>query len=133
MAKKDKKLKIDPDIYLSMSEETLHDDLQGLPKDYYFLQQQRNIAHRKMKEKSLDKQKLRAEIFVAEKTSAAYDRAPSDKYVEAVIHDDEDYMGLKAEIIELESNWAKLDSIVKAIEIKAKLVQTLSSNIRYNQ
>jgi len=133
MAKKDKKIKIDPDKYLSMSEETLHEDLQGLPRDYYFLQQQRNLAYKKMKEKVLEKQKLRAEIFVAEKTSAAYDRAPSDKYVDAVIHDDEDYMNIKAEIIQLESNWAKLDSIVKAMEVKAKLVQTLSSNIRFNQ
>ena len=134
MAKKNKKtLTIDPDKYLSLSEETISDDIMAMPKDYYYLQQQRNLAHRKLKEESWEKQKLRAEIFVAEKGSAAYDRPPSDKFVEAIIHEDEDYMGIKKKIIELEDNWSRLDAIVRAMEVKAKLLQTLSSNMRVNQ
>jgi len=132
MGKQDK-YKIDPEKLLSFSEETIDGDITALPKDYYFLQRQRNKASFSMKEASHEKAKLRAEITIAEKSSPSYDRTPSDKFVEAIVQDAPEYQEIKANLLELERTFYNLDAIVKAIEIKAKLMQTLSSNSRYNK
>jgi len=133
MAKEKDKYKVDGKKLLQFSEETMDPHLQSTSYDYYLLQKQRNLVKAKVDSLIWDKQKLRAEIIVSEKSSPAYDRTPSDKFVDAIVHDTEEYMTLKKQIIEQEQRLSDLDAIVKAMEMKAKLMQTLSSNSRFNQ
>jgi hypothetical protein len=125
-----KGLKLDPEKLLKLDDATLEDDIRGLPLSYHYIQVKRNQVLKEVRSLTIKKQRMRGEIFISEKSSVLYDKTPTDKYVEAIIHDTDDYMDLKKTIVEKEAELADLEALVSSMEIKAKLVQTLSSNLR---
>ncbi len=131
MVKKEKKkFKYDINALLALSEETINSDIRNLPQEFYLISVELASATREVAKLSADKSKLRGEIMVAEKSSAAYDRPPSDKFVDAMVQDDEEYQTIKQNLIKATYTQDSLKGAVKAMEMRSKLIQTLSSNMR---
>lgn len=129
-------IKIDQYKECLIIEESLQQHLKNYPSVYSFVNtlHKRLISAYKLKEVSVEK--LYAKLYIGYKKSKRSQyfkevgRFPTDDVAENFVKMNPKYIRAKTDLIKLEEDKMVLGSLVKALETKKELMQTLSANLR---
>lgn len=115
---------------LQVKELSLNSDIKSQPQAYSFLL----MLHKKLisKKKMLDndRREAYAKLFTKIQSKSTSGRAPSIESVRLQVEKVPEYRELNKALLKAEEDCDTIEACVKGFEMRANLIQTLSSNLR---